>query len=198
MFTRHSILLVVIGFATQCAADTIHVPREHQTIQAAIDTASSGDVVVVEPGKYLERIRLKDGVTVRSAGGNSDDESGMRRAEATMIDGGGKEGNLPGVVIAEGSTLDGFTVTNVGLYDEATWNKHHDSQGEGQPHEHIGQFGLPAIGIVGVNCTVTNCIVHHKGDTDIAIRGAKGTRCSPPCSCQHLLSQHGWWNWVDE
>ena len=46
-----------------------------------------------------------------------------------VIDG-GKEGKQPGVMMAEGSTLDGFTITNVGKYDEAIWKKHFDSQGE--------------------------------------------------------------------
>ena len=42
--------------------------------------------------------------------------------------------------MAEGSTLDGFTVTNVGSYDEATWKKHFDSKGE----EHAFVAGLIA------------------------------------------------------
>ena len=31
--------------------------------------------------------------------------------------------------MAEGSTLDGFTVTNVGVYDEGSWNRHHATHG---------------------------------------------------------------------
>ena len=52
--------------------------------------------------------------------------------------------------MAQGSTIDGFTVTNVGLYDDAKWKKHHATQGENQTHDHIGKPGTPGIGVIGV------------------------------------------------
>ncbi|MFV0338222.1 MAG: right-handed parallel beta-helix repeat-containing protein [Chthoniobacterales bacterium] len=41
---------------------TLLVPDEYKSIQAAIDAASSGDVVKIKPGVYLEGLVMKDGV----------------------------------------------------------------------------------------------------------------------------------------
>jgi hypothetical protein len=165
--------------AESVVAATIRVPEDHKKIQSAIDVASSGDTVLVAAGTYRERIRLKDGVMLKSAGDDAKGEFGLKRAEATMIDGGGQRGNGAGVTMAQGSTIDGFTVTNVGLYSDAQWNKHHATQGEHQSHEHIGEPGTPGIGASGVTCTIRNNIVHHIGYSGIAIQGVKGRRCSP-------------------
>ncbi len=163
-------------------AATIRVPEDHKTVQAAIDTPQPGDTVTVAPGKYPERVRLKAGVALRSRGDDAKGTDGLKRAEATVIDGGGKEGKQSGVEMAAGSTLDGFTVTNVGVYDEATWKKHFDSKGEelGDEEGAVRAEGtIPAIGIRGVTCTVTNCVVHHNGDVGIGVLGAAKTRTAP-------------------
>jgi len=49
-------------------ANFISVPKDYPTIQAAIDAAGKGDVVVVSPGTYQETIRLKSNVMVKGAG----------------------------------------------------------------------------------------------------------------------------------
>lgn len=163
-------------------AREIRVPDDHKTIQAAIDVAEMDDTVVVAAGTYHERIQLKPHIRVRSAGSDEKGTLGLKRAEATIIDGGGEGGDSPGVGMAEGATLDGFTVTNVGTYDEAKWQKNWDEKGMNQSHEHIGHFGTPGIGITGVSCTVINNVVHHIGTTGIAIRGEEGKRCAPVVS----------------
>ncbi|HIE98533.1 MAG TPA: DUF1565 domain-containing protein [Planctomycetes bacterium] len=172
-------LAVIAFFDVHVKASTIRVPQDHATIQAAIDTASAGDTVLVSSGTYNERLRIKDGVHVRSEGDDTKTAPGLNRAVTTIIDGGSTEGTAPGVLMGEGSVLDGFTVTNVGLYDDALWKKHHATQGNQQSHEHIGAPGIPGIGIVGVNCLVRNNIVHHIGYTGIAIQGVDGMRCQP-------------------
>ena len=162
---------------------TIHVPADSPTIQAAIDSAKDGDVVLVTAGTYRERIVLKRGVTLKSAGDNSKGKLGLARAEATVIDGANRNGNRtgakPGVTMAAGSVLDGFTITRIGKYDDALWKKHHATQGNEQSHEHIGAAGTPGVAIHGVNCEVRNNIVHHIGYTGIAITGVSKRHCSP-------------------
>lgn len=180
---RTPVFLLVLNpwwAAGSLAASTLHVPQDHQTIQAALNAAEAGDTVLVSAGTYKERIRLVRGVTLKSAGDDTPGALGLKRAETTIIDGNVNGGKGAGVTMAEGCTLDGFTITGVGTYDEVLWNKHHATQGEEQPHEHIGEPGTAGIAIIGVEqCTVTNNIVHHIGYTGIAIQGADGKRVSP-------------------
>ena len=120
---RHLLLSVLLAVAASLSiapatwAETIHVPRDHKTIQAAIDAANAGDVVLVSAGTYRERISLKPGITVRSEGGEEQGALGLKRAEATIINGKIEGATKPGVEMAEDSTLDGFSVTGVGEYD---------------------------------------------------------------------------------
>ena len=157
------------------------VPEDHKTIQAAVDASRAGDTVTVASGKYTERVRLNPGIVLRSRGDDAKGTDGLKRAEATVIDG-GKDGKQPGVEMAEGSTLDGFTVTNVGAYDEATWKKHFDSKGEELGDEEGAARAdgtIPAVSIRDLSCTVTRCIVHHNGDVGIGVLGAAKTRTAP-------------------
>lgn len=184
-------LVAVLLTACPSFAAVLRVPQQHASIQAAIDAAQAGDTVLVAAGTYRERIRLKPHITVRSDGNDAFGKFGLLRAEAAILDGGGDGEKTPGVLMAEGSTLDGFTVTNVGVYDDALWKKHHATRGDDQPHEPIGHFGAPAIGAVGVNCTIVGNIVHHNGDTGIGLRGAKDKRCSPRVVGNHCYRNMG-------
>ena len=174
-------LLVIVTGQTALAA-TFRVPQDHKTIQAAIDASQNGDTILVSPGRYPERITLKPGTVLRSVGDGARGAEGLKRAEATVIDGGGQQGKQPGVVMAEGSTLDGFTVTNVGAYDEATWKKHFDSHGDELGDEEgavEAEGSTPAISIRGLSCTVTHCLVHHNGDVGIGVLGTERTKMVP-------------------
>lgn len=172
--------IATLFFAEAAHGATIRVPGDHRSVQAAINVAESGDVVLVSAGTYKERIRFKAGITVRSAGDDSKGKLGLKRAEITIINGDFPGAKGPGVAMAEGSTLDGFTITGVGRYDDKKWKKHHAAYGEMQSHEHIGKPGTAGVSVIGVaRCTVTNNIVHHIGYTGIAIVGVKGKRVSP-------------------
>ena len=174
-------VLFAIGTAQSAHAATLRVPQDHQTIQAAIDSSNAGDTILVASGKYQERIHLKPEIIIRSDGDDAQGTDGMKRAEETIIDG-GKAGKQPGVTMAEGSTLDGFTITNVGAYDDALWRKHFDSHGEelGDEEGSVQAEGTtPAISIRGVSCTVAHCIVHHNGDVGIGILGMKDALFTP-------------------
>jgi len=83
-------------------ADTIHVPGDQPTIQAGLNAANPGDVVLVAPGTYLEHdIQLAPGVTLQG-------ESG---ASATVID---AERLGHGLIGANGAIVRDLTVRNSG------------------------------------------------------------------------------------
>ena len=173
--------LFLVFHDCQARSADLFVPQQYKSIQSAIDAAKANDVVLVSAGTYRETIELKPNVEVRSAGNNEQGKLGFKRAEATIIDAQHTK-DAPGVLMAADSTLDGFTVTNVGQYDDEKWKKHHAPQGNDQAHEHIGAPGHAGISIVGVNCTVKNNIVHHIGYSGIGIEGVKGKGCEPVIS----------------
>ena len=45
-------------------AKTLRVPADHTSIQSAINAANFGDIVLVDIGRYFERVVMKDGVVV--------------------------------------------------------------------------------------------------------------------------------------
>lgn len=100
-----SIVFAFLAAATPHArASDIRVPADYSTIQAAMNAASNGDRVLVDPGTYYENIDFKGkAITVQSTGGST----------STTIDG----GSLDTVVrLVNGETsssvLDGFHLTN--------------------------------------------------------------------------------------
>lgn len=141
------------------------VPSQHAAIQPAIDAAAPGDVVLVSAGTYHGPVRLRREVTLKSSGDDARGHRGLARAESAVIEG--------PVEMAEGATIDGFTVTGVGRYDEKIWRHHFDTRGSEQPHELIGAPGDAGIA-VPVTCSVLNNIVHHVGYTGIAVTGGMG------------------------
>lgn len=169
-------LLVFLGggFTPLVFGATIHVPKDQKTIQAAIDAAAKGDTVLVQSGTYSEAIRLKDGIVLKSAGDESKGKIGLKRAEDTIIDGGGAGAKGPAVMMAEGSTLDGFTVTKVGLFDQKEYDKHYATQGEHLPDEK-GAVGVgnsfPALAIPAGTAVVKSNIVHDNGHAGIGCMG---------------------------
>ena len=166
-----STMLAIAALSSASEAKTLRVPDDHRTIQLAIDAADAGDTILVNAGTYKERIQLRRQITVRSEGDDTKGKLGLLRAERTIIDCSNGEESMPGATMAEGSVLDGFTITGVGTYDESLWNKHHATHGNNQSHEHIGAPGTAGISSEGFNCVIAHNIVHHIGYTGIAISG---------------------------
>lgn len=167
-------LLFLTGVAGSGFAATRHVPRDQPTIQGAINASASGDLVLVAPGTYRESLRLKAGITVKSAGDDTRGKIGLRRAEETILEGAGAAAKEPLVILAEGATLDGLTITRVGLFDQKEYDKHHTTQGEHLPDAR-GVVGteneFPALSVAGVTGIVRHCLVHHNGHPGIGCTG---------------------------
>lgn len=101
------VLAVVLGAVTACGGDdapaprTIAVPGDAATIQAAVDEARPGDLVLVEPGTYREAVVVHTAdVTLRG-----------RDRNAVVIDG-EFERNSGIVVTADGVAIENLTVVN--------------------------------------------------------------------------------------
>lgn len=72
-----TIFIILIITASSVAADTIIVDdnwdTDHTTIQAAIDAANNGDIILVYPGNYTENIKVNKELTIISKSGNPED-----------------------------------------------------------------------------------------------------------------------------
>jgi len=172
-------VLPLLAAAMTCHAGILEVPGEYPSIQAAIESARPDDTVLVSPGTYPERVQMKARITLRSAGDDAKGELGLRRAELAIIDGGGVDGSAAGVTMAEGAVIDGFTVQNFGVFEDAVWQEHFDTHGENQDDEHIGQPGVAGISANGVTCQIRNNIVRRIGYSGIAAIGHPEKRVAP-------------------
>jgi hypothetical protein len=109
MSSRIALLVLLLSALLVRPADaqtTIRVPADQPTIQAGIGAAAPGDMVLVAPGTYFERINFSGKAIIVTS------EAGPF---GTTIDGGGG-----GAVVTfnsgegRGSILAGFTITNGG------------------------------------------------------------------------------------
>jgi predicted outer membrane repeat protein len=72
-----ALAVTLCAFAGVAVGDVLNVPGDYDSIQAAIDAASTGDEIIVGPGEYHEALHLTKALTLRSSDG----------AEATTLDG---------------------------------------------------------------------------------------------------------------
>lgn len=106
-------LLVVVSAGVM--AGELHVPGDYATIQAAVDAAVEGDVIIIAPGRYVETVVVRDksNLVIRAGVTMPEDVEGWRRANV-----------IAGMVIIVGEIrllgtnrdilLEGLTITGVG------------------------------------------------------------------------------------
>jgi hypothetical protein len=87
---------------TLASGRRLDVPRDHPTIQGAIDEADPGDTVWVDAGTYTESVQLRPGVCLLGSG-----------ARRTILDAGGEGRTLVDLTNAPGSVVSGFTLRGV-------------------------------------------------------------------------------------
>jgi hypothetical protein len=81
----------LLGFAGSAFATDRNVPSGYSTIQAAVDAAASGDVIVCAPGTYTEAVvATKSNITIKgttdAAGNICEWDGGVDSAAKTCID----------------------------------------------------------------------------------------------------------------
>jgi hypothetical protein len=142
---------------------TITVPDDHKSIQAAINAASSGDIVLVKPGTYYELLVMKDGVKVVSDSADGGDElvsveGAMlklpHRTLRTIIDGSGSTPSTHGMFdfdpgLGRNSIIDGFTIQNL------------------PPQNHHIPGHAHGLNVRGASPVITNCLIRNIGSTGI-------------------------------
>ncbi|MFC1547195.1 FlgD immunoglobulin-like domain containing protein [Candidatus Neomarinimicrobiota bacterium] len=111
MKQSHQVFLLHLGITAFLQATIINVPGDVPTIQTGIDSASVGDTVLVQPGRYVENINFEGkNIVVGSLFLTTDDTSYILQ---TVIDG-DSSGSV--VIFENGETssavLCGFTITN--------------------------------------------------------------------------------------
>ncbi len=64
------IALALVGLAAAAYADTLHVPKDFETIQAAVEASADGDTILVAGGTYVESVTVtgKAGLVLRASG----------------------------------------------------------------------------------------------------------------------------------
>jgi hypothetical protein len=150
-------------FPSDGAARTWHGPADAPTIQAGIESASTGDDVLVAPGTYFEHnIIMKAGVWVHSEDGPS----------ATTVDANANGVGFDCAGLWRNTVLEGFTILN-GLAEGPVGD---DNSG--------GGIRSVASNLVVHDCVIAECVANYYGggiyawDSDIQIVGCRITDCS--------------------
>ncbi|HET6950453.1 MAG TPA: right-handed parallel beta-helix repeat-containing protein [Acidimicrobiales bacterium] len=122
------------GAGETTGGTTLAVPEDYDTIQAAVDAASPGDLILVSPGTYEEAVNVEtDELTIR----------GLDRNEV-ILDGGFEKDNGIRVAGADGVAIENMTArnyTNNGFF----WTGVEGYRGSYLTTYRIGDYGVYAF-----------------------------------------------------
>jgi len=96
-----------IYFHNEDGQHVLHVPDAFETIQGAVDEADDGDIVLVQPGEYVENVVIQDNITVASRVLSTGNRA---YTDSTVID--GDQEDIVVRMTFAASSLIGFTVRN--------------------------------------------------------------------------------------
>lgn len=89
-------------------SNLIYVPQQYGTIQAAIDSAVDGNVIIIAPGRYRENLLLSGkNITLQST-----NPSDSVTVESTILDGDQKDAVIRIENCEIGVTIAGLTIEN--------------------------------------------------------------------------------------
>ncbi len=112
---------LLAGVADLSFAATINVPADQSTIQAAVNAAAPGDIILVAPGTYNENVTINKSLTLRSSGGRgSTFINGSAISLGTIL----ISSNTNNVTIGgydQGFTIKGFDSSSPGLETAAVY-----------------------------------------------------------------------------
>lgn len=83
--TAIALALIVVGVAPLALAKTIEVPKDYQTIQAAINAAQAGDVILIAPGTYKENLTIRKSIELRGADAGVIIDGSRSRSAPTIL-----------------------------------------------------------------------------------------------------------------
>lgn len=121
----------------EASGTTINVPGDHETIQEAVDAASPGDLILIEPGTYEEAVNVTtDDLTIR----------GLDRNEV-VLEGSFELENGVRILEADGVAVENMTLQNY-TRNGVFWTGSDGYRGSYLTAIRNGDYGIYAFGSV--------------------------------------------------